>query len=281
MKAPGSEWLFVKLYCPETFEEDLLAYPIRRFAWEEALAAGWAEEWFFVRYHDPDLHIRLRFRGEPERITGQLLPQLCAWATKLMDEGYCTRFCLDTYERELERYGGTAGIALAESLFAIDSQTVGDILYLTKERAFQMDKIVLAVLSIDQLLAHFRLDEAARLQWLRQYVTSRNEVEVGQAYRQHKVLLRSLLGKAHTLLDEPGGQQLMQIFERQQEALAPITAQLRELAEQGILSVSLDALYSSYIHMHCNRLLGTDRATERKVMGLLLRTREGLERSGL
>jgi thiopeptide-type bacteriocin biosynthesis protein len=280
MKAPGSEWLFVKLYCPETFQEDVLAYPIRTFA-PEALAAGWAEEWFFVRYHDPDLHIRLRFRGERERITGQLLPQLCAWAAKLMDESYCTRFCLDTYERELERYGGPAGMALAESLFAIDSQTISDILYLTKERAFQMDKIALAVLSIDQSLAHFGLDEAARLQWLRQYVTSRNEVEVGQAYRQHKALLRSLLGQAHTLLDGLGSQQLMQVFERQQEALAPITARLRELAEQGILSVSLDALYSSYVHMHCNRLLGTDRVAERKVMGLLLRTREGLERCGL
>jgi thiopeptide-type bacteriocin biosynthesis protein len=120
----------------------------------------------------------------------------------------------------------------------------------------------------------------ARLQWLRQYVTSRNEVEVGQAYRQQKVLLRSLLGNAQYLSDEPGGKQLVQAFEKQQEALTPIAARLRGLAEQGAVTVSLDALYSSYIHMHCNRLLGTDRAAERKVMGLLLRTREGLERSG-
>ena len=77
-------------------------------------AAGLAEEWFFIRYSDPDSHLRLRFRGVPERLVGQLVPQVCSWAAELMSEELCLRFCIDTYYREVERYGGEAGAAAAE-----------------------------------------------------------------------------------------------------------------------------------------------------------------------
>ena len=136
LRPPGSEWLFVKLYYENTFEEDLIAYPLRTFA-EEALASALAEEWFFIRYSDPGLHIRLRFRGEPERLIGQLLPRLCTWATGLMAEGFCQRFVFDTYDREMERYGGPAGTQLAESIFAADSRTVSELIYLIQEGVLQ------------------------------------------------------------------------------------------------------------------------------------------------
>jgi hypothetical protein len=35
------------------------------------------------------------------------------------------------------------------------------------------------------------------------------------------------------------------------------------------------------VHLHCNRLLGTDPAAERLVLGLLLRARESLDRAPL
>ncbi|MFL5699107.1 MAG: lantibiotic dehydratase [Ktedonobacteraceae bacterium] len=278
LRPPGSEWLFVKLYCPNVFEEDLIAYPLRIFA-EEALASGLVEEWFFIRYNDPDLHLRLRFRGEPERLTGQLLPQLCTWATRLMEEGFCSRFVFDTYDREVERYGGTDGIEVAESIFAIDSRTVSKLIYIIQERVLKLDRITLAVLSADNLLASLGLTQAARLQWLRQHVTSRNEV--GQEYRQKKKLLRSLLDDQSRLLNEPDGESVAQAFTTQSIMLAPIAERLLGLAEQGQLSQTMDMLFSSYIHMHFNRLFGSDHSAERRALGLLLRTREGLERSSV
>src|SRR5207244_2924396 len=155
LRPPGSDWLFVKLYCRQIFEEDLIAYAVRTFA-EEALSPGLAEEWFFIRDNDPDLHIRLRFRGEPERLICQLLSRLCTWATGLMTERYCLRFVFDTYDREVERYGGRAGTQIAESIFAADSRTVTELIYLIQERVLQLDRITLAVLSVDNLLASLR-----------------------------------------------------------------------------------------------------------------------------
>jgi thiopeptide-type bacteriocin biosynthesis protein len=276
LKALGSEWLFVKLYCQNTFEDDLIAYSLRTFA-EEVLSAGLAKEWFFIRYNDPDAHIRFRLRGEPEQIIGSLLPKLCTWATELMAEEFCSRFVFDTYEREVERYGGMAGIEMAESIFAADSWTVTQLFYLMQERVLQLDRLILAILSVDNLLASLGLSEAGRLQWLRQHVTSRNEV--GQEYRQRKVVLRSLLGDVRHLLNEPGGESVLQVFEAQRKRLAPVAASLVEMEGQGKLTQTLDTLYNSFVHMHCNRLFRSDQSFERRVLGLLLRTREGLERS--
>ena len=63
-------------------------------------------------------------------------------------------------------------------------------------------------------------------------------------------------------------------------AVALVGARLAGLAAAGRLGGrSLEELAASFVHLHCNRLLGPDPATERLVLGLLLRTRESLDRA--
>lgn len=106
VRPPGSDWLFLKLYTGREMEDDLLAGPVHDFV-EEAAGRGFRS--FFLRYSDPARHVRLRFRGEPERLVGELFPLVTTWATGLMRRGECARFALDTYERELERFGVRTG----------------------------------------------------------------------------------------------------------------------------------------------------------------------------
>jgi lantibiotic biosynthesis protein len=278
LSPPGSDWLFAKLYCPRPFEEDLIAGPMRSFC-ESVRAAGLAEEWFFIRYSDPDPHIRVRFRGAPERLVSQLLPQFCSWAADLMSDGLCFRFCFDTYDREVERYGGEAGTAAAEALFAADSQALTELLYLSQQRLLKMDRTTLAILSIDNLLAGLGLTQADRLRWYRDQVVSRHQT--GQEYRQRKQTLRSLLGDPTRLLAEPGGEAVARVFGARREALAPVAKRLYELTERGELGQPKSQLYQSFVHLHCNRLLGSGQTIEEQALGLLLRTREGLDKAPL
>jgi thiopeptide-type bacteriocin biosynthesis protein len=278
LRPPGSDWLFAKLYCARTFEEDLIAGPMRTFC-EFALSAGLAQEWFFIRYSDPDPHLRLRFRGAPDHLVGQLIPQVCSWAAELMSEGLCLRFCFDTYEREVERYGGEAATAAAEALFAADSRAVVQLLYLGQQRLLEMDRTTLAILSIDDLLAGLGLTEADRLWWYKEQVVSRHET--GPEYRQRKKTLRLLLGDLRQLLAEPGGEAVAGVFAARREALAPMVGRLDESMERGELDQPKSKLYQSFVHLHCNRLLGSSSATEQQLMGLLLRTREGLDKAPL
>jgi thiopeptide-type bacteriocin biosynthesis protein len=278
LRPPGSEWLFAKLYCPDAFEDDLIAGPVRKFC-EFARAADLAEEWFFIRYADPDPHLRLRFHGASQRLMSELAPELCSWATGLMRDGVCLRFCFDTYEREVERYGGVAGTTAAEALFAADSHAVAELLYLSQQRLLGIDRTTLAILSIDDLLARLGLAEPERLQLYQEYVASRNET--GPEYRQRKEALRSLLSDPTCLSVEPGGGAVAEVFAARQRVLASVARRLEALAQRGELGQPRNRLCQSFVHMHCNRLLGSGRSAERMVMGLLLRTREGLKRAPL
>src|SRR5262249_24347694 len=66
----------------------------------------------------------VRFRGEPQRLQTEVLPHLQAAAAPFLADGRLWRVQLDTYEREVERYGGAQGIDLAERLFHADSEAV-------------------------------------------------------------------------------------------------------------------------------------------------------------
>jgi len=142
-----------------------------------------------------------------------------------------------------------------------------------------MDKTTLAILSIDDLLAALSLTEADRLQWYKDQVVSRHET--GPEYRQRKKALRLLLGDPRQLLAEPGGEAVAEVFAARREALAPIVGRLDESMDRGELAQPKSKLYQSFVHLHCNRLLGNSSATEQQLMGLLLRTREGLDKAPL
>jgi thiopeptide-type bacteriocin biosynthesis protein len=272
LRPPGSEWLFLKLYCNRDVEEDLIAGPARRLG-EQLIESGAAKEWFFLRYSDPDRHLRIRFRGDAERLAHQVIPQVCAWATDLMSQGSCLRFTFDTYERELERYGGPGGAAVAEGVFCADSRAVAQILDLIQSRRLQLDRTNVAVLTVDTLLAGLELSEAARLEWYRNQLWSRRDASVD--YRNRKVLLRRLIADTRWLRAEPGGEDLYRSLAARREQLRPLTERLKTLKASRELTQPLSTFYASLVHLHLNRI-GIDRNTERNIVGLLWRVRQSL-----
>jgi thiopeptide-type bacteriocin biosynthesis protein len=273
IRPPGSDWLFAKLYCPRTFEDDLLTGPVAELC-QQALAMGIAEDWFFIRYNDPEPHLRLRFRGNSERLTKELLPQVCDWANQLLSEGLCTRLCFDTYDREVERFGGTAGTVAAEAIFGADSRAVIEMLRLIRGGLLELDMTSLAVLSIDNLLAGLGASEAERVAWYRERVASRTTA--GEEYRRHKEVLRRLLGDPEHIRAQPGGDALVRVLAARTDRVIAIGRRLDTLIVAGELAQPKRRLYSSYVHLHCNRLLAGDRLAEEQVLGLLARARYGL-----
>ncbi len=275
---PGSEWLFAKLYCPRSLENDVVPESMLTFA-DNAIAAGLADSWFFIRYSDPDSHIRLRFHGSPQRLATQLFATLCAWAGGLMAQGLCLRFAFDTYEAEIERYGGAAGMAAAEGLFSADSRGSARLLHELKRRVWPHDEITLLALSIDCLLGEIGLDDAGRLRWYRSQTDAR-AADIGAEFRQRKNVLRSVLGQPQQFLAGfPGGSGIASVLAQRQAELAPIALRLRELGAQNALSQPLDALFASFVHLHLNRMSSLGSPSEQRILSLLLRTRESLAKA--
>jgi lantibiotic biosynthesis protein len=273
LKPPGSDWLYLKIYSGETVHNDLIAGPLRDFSAfvrSERLAASW----FFIRYADPYPHLRVRFHGEAGILTAKLLPAICEWAARLMAEGYCSRFAFDTYDREVDRYGGEQGISLAESVFAADSAAVIEFKALTFRKLVSFDDETLGVISVDNLLTGLGFSPSDRIAWLRDLVSWR--AEVGAEYRKWQTILRSRLWWARGPDDGETEGPLKAALSAARRALAPAAERLADLDRHSALSRPAAEPYRSFVHLHCNRLFGAIPGAERTVLGLLLRTSESL-----
>jgi thiopeptide-type bacteriocin biosynthesis protein len=277
LRPPGSDWLFAKLYCPAVLEEEFLTGAVRDFCHDisrKTLANGW----FFVRYSDPDPHIRLRFRGDPNRLISGLLPEVCSWGGDMIAEGICQRFAFDTYDREIERYGGAAGMSAVEAIFAADSPPAVDLLAVLRKTS-ELDRLMLAVASIDDLLGSMGLDLGRRLAWYKARVKSPHSS--GSDFRERKTTLREIFGSVDGFAKLPGSAEIMQIFAERQRSLSPIAQRLAVLEEKRELNQARDIIFQSVIHMHCNRLAGADRGIEERALGLLLRVHQSLDKAPL
>jgi thiopeptide-type bacteriocin biosynthesis protein len=258
---PGSEWLYAKLYTgPATLDQVLR--DVIRLVVETALPSAAVDRWFFVRYGDPDWHLRVRFHGRPAGLQDVLLPALQAAAASLMDDGRLWRFQLDTYEREVERYGGPEGIALAERLFQADSEAVLALAGRLPEDTRGEVRWRLALLGMDRLLDDLGFDPDTRPAVIRRARDAfaaefRADAEfshqLGTKFRPERAGLVALLDPTPET-DTPLAFGL-EVLRRRSQRLAPVLAELKACARAGRLTVPLPELAVSFLHMHANRLL--------------------------
>jgi len=250
---PGSEWLYAKLYTGTATADRLLrelVSPLRA----ESLRSGAAGRWFFIRYGDPEWHLRLRFHGAPERLFAELMPQLTAAAQEMLADGRLAKLQLDTYDREVERYGGPAGVEIAERLFQADSEAVLEIVESIDGDEAADVRWRLALAGVDRLLSDLGFDLAAKGaigERLRDHTGYAHAL--GERFRRERPRLAPLLDPARDNEGDlaPG----LALLRRRSQTLAPLVAELRALESEGRLTRSVEELAASFIHMHVNRMI--------------------------
>ena len=242
---PGSEWLFAKLYTGTATADRVLSEDIAPLA-AEMIASGAARRWFFIRYSEGGWHLRLRFQGDPRVLRERVQPELESMAQRLIDTGAAWKLQFDTYEREVERYGGAEAIELAEEIFHRDSDTVVGMLETCTGDAGADLRWRLMLAGIDRLYTDFGLDLPARLR-----LAERSRQ--GFAYQYHFDSLRDPLANRFRaqraallqLLDTP-----IPALDQRSAFLAPIVHELQTRR----LSTPIEAILPSVIHMFVNRL---------------------------
>jgi thiopeptide-type bacteriocin biosynthesis protein len=269
LRLPGSDWLFAKFYAPFDQVDRLLVSELADLI-DMAENSGLARRWFFLRYSDPEPHLRVRWQGDPDLLMRHLLPQVSAFAEQLLAGGRITKLVVDTYDREIERYGGLAGLELCESVFHVDSVSVRRLLEL---HGYQTTDV--AVASTASLLAGLGLDAGQRIAFYESQLALVEDPQIGRTagddYRTRKTSLRALLGPS----PEPGP--LTDALQALRTSLAPLGEALRKAELSGSLDGPLADLWSSLVHMHHNRLVGAGiPPVEPHLLHLLLRTERGL-----
>ncbi len=269
---PGSEWLYAKLYTGTATADRLLTHTLspvlRRLS-----AAGAISHAFFLRYGDPDWHLRVRLHGPPERLHAEALPALMAACASALDSGEGWKLQLDTYERELERYGGPAGIELAEQLFAADSDAVLALLEAYPGDAGAGARWKLALLGLDTLLGGLGLSLPAKLEVATRcrrgfgaefHVNAHFEDQLSQRFRQERRELEQLLDL--TPSQQSPWKAALDVLERRAQRLRPIAEQLHAAEREGRLTIPVAGLADSFLHMHVNRMLPSDQRAQELIL---------------
>jgi thiopeptide-type bacteriocin biosynthesis protein len=271
--APGSSWLYAKLYCGASTGDRVLKEAIAPVV-RAALADGDATHWFFIRYADPDEHVRVRIAGDPARLAARILPALHDATAPLMQDGAVRKLVLDTYVRELERYGGDAGIEPCERIFWRDSEAVLGIVELLDGDAGADARWRLTLRGIDQLLSALGLDPDTHgkiVQRGRDMLGAEHNADadfwtrLGERFNKDKADLTAIFARdpaidaAHDL--EPG----FTLLAERDRLVAPIADELRAAG------VDVAELAWSLCHMHANRLLHASQRTQELVLYEFLR----------
>jgi thiopeptide-type bacteriocin biosynthesis protein len=261
---PGSEWLYLKLYCGPASADRLLVElaSLLRATKEERL---W-DRWHFVRYRDPEHHLRLRFHGLPARLLAELLPRIHQHLEERLVQGLLWKWQVDTFEPEWERYGGALGFALAEEWFCEDSQHILNHLVdgLTLEQRWRAGlrnaDAIWAALGLS-VQARKGLAQATREGFRREFADSgEGAIQMGAKFRDLRKELEPGVPRAagSPFSSDVGG-----------------LSRIRAASSQGLLQGDLATLAGSLSHMHLNRLLRTDhRENEWVLMEFLVRLYE-------
>jgi thiopeptide-type bacteriocin biosynthesis protein len=257
---PGSDWLYVKLYGGLVQLEDLLLTTLPDLI-EALFEMRLVRRWFFVRYADPDHHLRVRL----EASSAENIPELWRIVTEAIKPhaiaGRLWKVQCDTYQREIERYGGLAGTQAAEDVFFADSEAVLKIL-----RALDPDDPAeirwrIGCAGVDTLLGDCGLAIEQRksvILGLRNFF----RVELSTHLRAHELAerFRSERSHIHTLLaSSPTDATLFSAkaaLTSRSEEIRKVIERLKDLQQTKQVWSTVGDLAASYSHMHLNRLIG-------------------------
>ncbi|BDU77441.1 lantibiotic dehydratase [Mesoterricola sediminis] len=270
LHAPGSEWLYARLYMGRHTADRLLAGALGGWI-RDVMRSGMADRWFFLRYSDPEPHLRLRFHGDPGILWGHLLPSLKLAAQPWLAEGSAWGFQLDAYVPETGRYGGTDNLERAERVFQLDSDAVLEWLG-SGAGSPGADRWRLAMVSVDGYYeaAGFTLQErlaqarARREDFRVEFGLHRPErrQRLGAAFRRERPALSRILAGPEL---EPGGPALA-ILEARNSRLRVELEAMRALEASGGLEGSFEAVLASLLHMSINRLLASAQRPQEAVI---------------
>lgn len=228
--APGSQWLSLAIQAPPSAQDAVLA----RIANIAQAASDLWKQWFWLRYYTPETgsHLRIRFRGDPSTLGGQLLPLLGHTCAELTSHGLSGGFTIEAYHQEIERYGGPNPIELAESVFHHDANLTAALL---ATHADPDDRLALTALSAAAIARTIAASDRAALAPYR----------LERAERR----IQSRLQPRARALDD-AAPPCPHLWQQRIDAL---------LAYRNALSPErrIDCA-SSMIHMHANRMLGNN-----------------------
>jgi thiopeptide-type bacteriocin biosynthesis protein len=268
--APGSQWLYLKAYTGTASADRILTDTVGPVI-GQLRNDGVVDHWFFLRYNDPEHHLRLRLHGDPAALRDHALPALTDALSPRLGDGTIWTVALDTYHREIERYGGDAGIELAEHIHAVDSEAVLKVLGALDGDDGPEARWKLCLYATDRLLADAGLAMAQRRDWAKNGAAGYRpeypyapdlEPGIGRRWRAERTDLSALLDDTR----EHRYEAARQAFRQRSDQLVPLLAELADRGRRGLVTQQFGHLLHSFSHLNAVRLMRSAARTHELVL---------------
>ncbi|WP_025743230.1 thiopeptide-type bacteriocin biosynthesis protein [Aquimarina pacifica] len=251
----GDEWLYYKLYCGARMANIILTETIKPLV-EKLVETNHIDQWFFIRYNDPDYHLRIRFHLTETKKINEVILLINKMIKPYLEEDIIYKVQVDTYAREIERYGGKT-IELAEELFYHESTMLVNAVSMIEDETLYFLFILKAV---HQLLNDFKFTIEEK-----NTIVSRNKDSFRQEFNADKNLNKQLNKKYGGIKNEISiflnatytNNEVYEyldalLFDKTNKTKRIVTQLLHQQKNQT-LEIPINNLVSSYIHMLVNR----------------------------
>jgi len=241
----GEEWLYYKIYCGVKVSDSILINLISPIA-EELYKQKFIDKWFFIRYSDPEPHLRVRFHVIKIENISKIILKIKDKILPYVNNNQVWNVQLATYNREFERYGKKI-IETVESYFFYDSLLA--IYFIQNDGDGDKTRFLNVLKSVENIVNIFNFDIKRRLSFLNKMgLQYKNEFEVD------KIIKKELSNKYRELQRE-----MFNNYDSN-NSLYSINTQLQNIVNMLLtlkkgqeLEQSLENLLASFIHMTINR----------------------------
>lgn len=265
--APGTEWLYLKIYTGIKTSDLILEEVIKPLT-EYLHTNNYISKWFFIRFHDPKSHLRVRFYLNNIADHSIILSKITNKLQEFNDSGEISNVLFETYNREIERYGQNT-IEDTETLFHKNSEFTLQCLSYDDE-----EKIIFCLFYINEMLKKVDLDIQEKLVWIKNFNQAFKEEfnadknlnsQLDKKYREFKPQLINLMQSDDFLAERNA------IIFHIEECTFTLQNILQNHQNQS-LEVSLQSFFQSIFHMNINRLfISNQRLFEMVIYDYLLR----------
>jgi thiopeptide-type bacteriocin biosynthesis protein len=253
---PGQEWVYLKIYCNPRIVEKLLISEIPDIINHNQFKEM-VDRWFFLRFSNPDFHLRIRFHLRDQKFLQPLLDLVFEKIAPKYNENVIWKIELDEYDREIDRYGKET-MCFSEKLFHFDSELMLNLLKLLDNFENEDFRFISSVFLINVLFDDFNyslndrydLVEKIKKAYESEFKPRTDQrKKLAKKYRQYKELLESTLSKKQQ--GEFYDSLYMMVKERSSinsKVISEVNSKL------GSKSAVLHRIISSIFHMSINRL---------------------------
>jgi thiopeptide-type bacteriocin biosynthesis protein len=216
---PYSEWLYFKIYCGYKSAEELLKTIVLAFI-IEGIEKKLFDKFFFIRYNDESPHFRIRFYNTNLKKQKILFGTFQAIFKEQLKNNIVSKIIIDTYKREIERYGDEF-IELCESIFYADSIAVLEFISLLDGVESEKYRMLFALKGIDMLLNDFGINIEIKIQiisglnisFFHEFGSSPIlQKQLNEKYREHQKFISTHLQSDNDVLN--GIKDAVEVFEK-------------------------------------------------------------------